>query len=331
MANGTGFKHLTASDRDRIQALWGYGHTQKDTARVLGVSPATVSRELTRYGRSTWRYSAKRAEAYARKNRLLSKRPGMKIEANPALKGFIIAELQKLRSPDEIAGRLRAKNITPRVGTNALYKWLYSEDGKPYCRYLCTRRSRKKSQSRLTKRVLIPDRISFTERPTSLRLVHAEGDLFVSPRISKACGLLVVTKQEKLLSGSLIPNKTTRVVVPAMQDALALAHPDTCTLDNGIENIHHREFGVDTYFCDRGAPYQKPHVEGSIGLIRRWFLPKGTNLATVSDAVFQSQLHLLNHKYRKSLGYRSAYEAALARGIIQRIPKISLSKAVAFR
>src|SRR3989344_3448940 len=233
MANGTGFKHLTASDRDRIQALWGYGHTQKDTARVLGVSPATVSRELTRYGRRTWRDSSKRAEAKAGKKPPLPHRPGKRREANPALKGFIIAELQNLRSPDEIAGRLRAKNITPRVGTNALYKWLYSEDGKPYCRYLCTRRSRKKSQSRLTKRVLIPDRISFTERPTSLRLVHAEGDLFVSPRISKACGLLGVTKQEKLLSGSLIPNRTTRVVVPAMQDALALAHPDTCTLDNG--------------------------------------------------------------------------------------------------
>ena len=76
---------------------------------------------------------------------------------------------------------------------------------------------------------------------------------------------------------------------------------------------------------------QKPQVEGGIGLILRWFIPKGTNLSEMPDATFQSQLHLLNHKYRESLGYRSAYEVALARGITKRIPRRSLAKAIAFR
>lgn len=327
------FRHLTEQDRDRIHALYGYGHDQEDVARVLGVDPGTISRELHRYRKRGWRYSAVRAQEDADEKRAHSKRPGMKIEANPDLKRFIVGELKRLRSPDEIAGRLKRNGITPRVGTAAIYKWLYSDSGKPYCRYLCTRRSRKKRQKREVKRVLIPDRTSLNERPESPELVHAEGDLFVSPRTtgSKVCGLLVVTKIEKLLAGSLIPNKTTRIVVPAMRSALRSANPDSCTLDNGIENIHHRDFGVDTYFCDPGAPYQKPHVEGSIGLIRRWFLPKGTDLSKISDDVFQSQLHLLNHKHRKSLSYRSAYEVALERGIIDRVPRISLSKAVAFR
>ena len=92
-----------------------------------------------------------------------------------------------------------------------------------------------------------------------------------------------------------------------------------------------KETGVPTYFCDRGSPWQKPHIEGSIGLIRRWFLPKGTDLAAIPDKTFQSQLHLLNNKYRKSLGYQSAYEVARERGIIKRVPRISLSKAIAFR
>lgn len=72
-------------------------------------------------------------------------------------------------------------------------------------------------------------------------------------------------------------------------------------------------------------------MESSIGLIRRWFLPKGTNLSRISNETFQSQLHLLNHKYRKSNGYLSAYELALERGIIKRVPKVSLTKAIAFR
>ena len=168
------------------------------------------------------------------------------------------------------------------------------------------------------------------DRPDTEGLVHTEGDLFVSPRtsLSKTCGLLIVEKESKLLAGSIVINKSARVIVPAMRRATTAVGADTCTLDNGIENIVHREFGVDTYFCDPGTP---PRVEGSIGLVRRWFIPKGTDLDTVSNETYRSQLHLLNHKYRKSLGYRSVYENALERGIIKKVPRISLSKAIAFR
>lgn len=333
MKKREGFRHLTDKDRDRIHALYGHGHNQKDVARVLGVDPGTISRELNRYGKHTWRYSAEAAQKDAEEKRRHSKRPGMKIEANSELRSYIIKQLRLLRSPDEIAGRMRKDGITPRVGTAAIYKWLYSEDGKPYCRYLCTKRSRKRRQSRLAKRVLIPDRISINERPESTVLVHAEGDLFVSPQKSgsTACGLLLVEKCSKLLSGEIIANKRSVSITPAMRRAVRSVAADTCTLDNGIENVHHKDFGVDTYFCDPGTPTQKPDVESSIGLVRRWFIPKGTNLDTVPNDTYQSQLHLLNGKYRKSLGYRSAYEVALERGIIDRIPRISLSKAVAFR
>src|SRR3989344_3394508 len=327
------FRHLTEHDRDRIHALYGQGHDQSDIAGVLGVDKGTISRELNRYDRKTWRYNATRAQKDAEEKRLHSKRPGMKIEANPSLKRFIIRELKKLRSPDEIAGRMKREGITPRVGTVAIYKWLYSAAGKQYCRYLCTKRTRKRRQKRASQRVLIPDRISLRERPDAADLVHAESDLFVSPtRLrEKTCGLLVVEKSSKLLAGSLVENKTTKVIVPTVQRVVSRINIDDLTLDNGIENVHHRDFGLPTYFCDKGAPYQKPDVEGSIGLIRRWFLPEGTDLSKIPDDTFQSQLHLLNHKYRKSLDYRSAYEVAQERGIIKRIPRISLSKAVAFR
>jgi IS30 family transposase len=257
----------------------------------------------------------------------------MKIEANSEMRQHIISELKHLRSPDEIAGRMKIKKVVPRVGKNAIYEWLYSGYGKQYCKYLCTRRTKKRSPRRLGKKVLIPDRISLRDRPDEPNLVHAEGDLFVSPtRLGvKDCGLLVVVPEVHLLVGTLAQNKTSIVMVPAMR-AITNALPlDTCTLDNGIENIHHKEFGVDSYFCDKGSPWQKPNVESSIGLVRRWFLPKGTDLSTISNETFQSQLHLLNHKYRKSNGYQSAYEMALERGIIKSVPRVSLTRAIAFR
>ena len=105
----------------------------------------------------------------------------------------------------------------------------------------------------------------------------------------------------------------------------------TWAMDNGIENIYHEQFGVPTFFCTKGSPWQKPHIESSIGLNRRWFLPKGTDLSKVTEEEFQSMLHILNHKYRKSLGYRSAYEVSLESGIISKVPNLSKKKAIAFR
>lgn len=325
------FRHLTEKDRDRLHALYMHGHSQKDIAGVLGVDPGTISRELKRYGKTTWRYNATKAQVDADHKRGQSKRPGMKIENDPKLKSHIVRELKRLRSPDEISGRLKKDKSPLQVGTNAIYKWLYSEGGRPYTKYLCTRRSRKKRQSRLGKKVLIPERISFRDKPDEPGMIHAEGDLFVSPRPDKASGLLIVVPEVHLLSGKLMPGRTKSVIVPAMQMITNSISLDTCTFDNGIENIHHREFGVDSYFCDSGSPWQKPYVESSIGLIRRWFLPKGTSLSMIPDETFQSQLHLLNGKYRKSLGYKSAYEVSIERGIIENAPRISLLRAIAFR
>jgi len=327
------FRHIKGHDRDRIQALRDSWHTQKEIAEVLGFSESAISRELSRNPTRVGRYKADRARDHAEEKRAHSKYPGMKIDVYPDLKQYIIRQLKRLRSPDEIAGRLKKKGITPRIGKNAIYKWLYSDAGHPYCRFLCARRVGSRKQNGLPRRVLIPDRKPLHTRPDTPGLIHAEGDLFVSPtrlRV-KDSGLLVVVPIAHLLKGNIIPNKTSAVMVRAMQKLTTQLSLDTCAFDNGIENVHHKEFGVDAYFCDRGAPWQKSHVESSIGLIRRWFLPKGTNLATIPDNIFQSQLHLLNQKYRKSLGYQSAYEVAMERGIIDCIPKISITAAVAFR
>ena len=148
---------------------------------------------------------------------------------------------------------------------------------------------------------------------------------------STACGLLVVAKESKLLFGNIIPNKRKLEIVPAMQNISKELKPDTYTFDNGIENIHHKEFGTPSYFCDKGSPWQKPHVEGSIGLIRRWFIPKGTNLSFITNETFQIHLSILNHKYRKSLGYKSSYEYAKETGIIKKVPRKLLKDEIAFR
>lgn len=329
----TSFKHLTQYDRDRIEKLRFHRTSIVDIAKILGRDKGTISRELKKHTNKHNRYKATKAQDLAEEKRAGSKAVGMKIEKYPALKRYIITELKALRAPDEIAGRMKRDGITPRVGTNAIYKWLYSENGQAYCRYLCTRKTHKITQSRLGKRQLIPNRISIKQRPEGEIQIHAESDLFVSPtRLhSRPVGHLIILPDTKLLVGTFLPNKSPRTMVDSIHRIETQLPITTWTLDNGIENVYHEQFGMPAYFCTPGSPWQKPHVENSIGLTRRWFLPKGTDLALVPETTFQSMLHVFNHKYRKSLGYQSAYERSLAHGIITKVPRLSIKSAVAFR
>ena len=327
------FTHLQQKHRDRIKALYLHGHTQKHIAEVLEVNPGTISRELSRYKKKTWRYSSVQAQKDAEEKRTHSKCNGMKIEKYPELKKRIIEELEELRSPDEIAGRMKLEKLTVRVGKNAIYKWLYSDYGKEYCKHLCSRKVRLKKQSKTPTRHLIPNRISLRNRPNDELQVHGESDLFVSPSTlyTKTVGHLTVIPSTHLLVGNFLPSKSPSVMVTSMKRIQRKVNVTTWTMDNGIENIYHEQFGIPTFFCTKGSPWQKPHVESSIGLARRWFFKKGTDLSKVSEEELQSMLFTLNHKYRKSLGYKSAYEASLESGIISKVPHLSKKKAIAFR
>ena len=127
-----GWHQLRQGDRDRMEALLDAGETQKEVAKVLKVDPGTISRERKRK-RKNGRYDAAKAQAKARVERGHSKYQGMKVNCNAELKAHIIAELQKKRSPDEIAGRMKLEHMPFYASKNAIYKWLYSVYGQRYC------------------------------------------------------------------------------------------------------------------------------------------------------------------------------------------------------
>ena len=319
MKTGTRWRQLNQGDRDRIQLLLGRGYLRKEIAEVLGVDPSRVSREINNRKRKDGVYVATLAEHKARVKRGNSKYQGMKIERDPLLKKFIIAELIKKRSPDEIAGRMRREKKNPRVNKDAIYKWLYSSFGERYCKYLCTKRKKKKIQKKTAQREMIPNRIGLEWRPEAGR--HAEGDTSVSPRNSgsKAAIAIIGLKEEKYLSARKISDMKTRSLKQAVWKIQTEIKFDTLTLDNGIENREHEQFRTDTYFCDPHSPWQKPFIEQSIGLIRRWEIPKGTDLNNVSAERLERCIEFLNNKYRKSLNYLSAREVAEMNGILKNI------------
>jgi IS30 family transposase len=321
------FRHLGQTDRDRIEALLKAQHNQEEIAGILKVDAATISREIRKRRRKNGRYEATAAQVKASVRRLNSKYQGMKVEKHPELKEYIIAELKNHRSPDEIAGRMKEEKRKNRVGMNAIYKWLYSAYGQPYAKYLCTKRYRSKKRKEVgAKRTMIPNRIGIAMRPlgatNKTRYGHFEGDTIVAPKKAGNTESVAIAAERitKLLVGTKIPSLSPVHMQEAVEYMDAEVDIKSLTMDNGIENRSHEAWNIPTFFADPHAPWQKPLVENNIGLIRRWFMPKGTDFATIPESLLQQYFSIINHKYRKSLNYKSAYEVALLHGIIKKIP-----------
>ena len=279
--------HLDFRARDRIEALWRSGHEQKEIADVLGVHKSTISREIRSRKMNDGQYRASVAEHKAGIKRSDSKYQGMKIEEHQWLRKYIVSELKKYQSPDCIAGKMKEENWPVRVSGDAIYRWLWSPFGQRYCKYLCTKRYKKKPHSEAPKRYIIPNMTSIHNIPADPGWI-TEGDTFLSPKkVSKHAAVLVVWRETKLLKGDLVkslrPIHTTKV----MKKINGVYQNDLMILDQGGENREHEKFGVATAFCDKACPRQKPLIENSISQLRKWWWPKGTDLSKISPEEFK--------------------------------------------
>jgi IS30 family transposase len=326
MAKIRSFSQLNDNKRCRLEALIFEGHNQKSCAQVLKVDEGTISREIGRYSREDGIYDAEVAIHRAMIKRSSSKYQGYQIEKNPDLKKYIIKYLKKKRSPDEISGRMKRDKEPFYASKNAIYSWLWSPYGQKYCKYLCTKRySRKPQNKEKHKREMIPNLVSFRQAPlgslNKTRYGNGEVDTIVSPKKSeeKPALAVVTLKKEKLVCLRKIENLKPDSMVTAVKDINEKTKILSLIADRGIENKKHQSFGVNTFFCDAHSPWQKPHVENQNGLLRRWWFPKGTRWSQVSEEKIQKAENHLNNKWRKSLGYMSAFEVALAHGIIEEV------------
>ncbi len=317
------FIHINQKIRDRIESLLDEGEKQCEIAKILKVDKSTVSRESKRK-RKNGKYDADTAQHKAMIKRGNSKYQGMMIENNKDMKKHIIFNLKESRSPDEISGRMKLEKKPFYIGKDAIYKWLYSYFGQRYCKYLCTQKYRKKKQNEnKTKRHIIPNMVRIEALPLGAinvtRYGHYEGDTFVSPRKLgvKDSGALVCERKSKYIVAKKIPNMKPDSMKTAIHLIKEEVNIKTITMDRGIENTKHEQFGIPSYFCDPSSPWQKPLVEGTIGLLRRWFWVKGTDLSKVSENEFQKNISIINNKYRKSLHYMSALEVAGKHGILK--------------
>lgn len=318
------YRHLTQADRDRLQALRDEGVKQKEIAKVLKVDPGTISREISRNRRKyrkkkkvknrKARYEAGVANHKAYVRRKYSKYQGKNINEDNELKNYIVNKLKKHWNPDEIAGRMKRDNKPFYASKTAIYEWLRTAHGQRWCPCLYSQRYyTKKHKGALSKKIMIPHRISIERRPLGAthrtRYGHFEGDTMVSGKKtgSKAALAVIYERKAKYIDARKILSLAPKRFTSSVNDMIEDKYAKTISLDNGIENRDHETLLIPAFFCDPYHSWEKGGVENGIKMIRR-FIPKGVDLARYSDDNIQEVINILNNKPRKSLGYATPKE-----------------------
>ena len=114
-----------------------------------------------------------------------------------------------------------------------------------------------------------------------------------------------------------VPDKSAEETEMAIQKAIETLPPEcwkTITRDNGTENVRHEDtreiFGVQSYFCDGYASWQKGGVENTNKLLRQ-YLPRNTDLSKLDGEDIFAIQERLNNRPRKSLDYLTPNETEI--------------------
>ena len=314
---------LTLSEREEISRGIAGQQSARSMARLLGRSPSTVSRELSRNGG----YDGYRAALADDKAWVRSRRPKRcKLANNPRLRRVVASKLRLNWAPEQIAGwlkRANPKDECNRVSHETIYRSLFVQARgalkKELLGHLRSRRTiRRSKQAGLNGdgRGQIKDLVSIRERPAAVedRAVpgHWEGDLLAGSKNSYIATL--VERHTRYVMLAKVANKDTQTVVSALiKQAKKL--PDelykSLTWDRGKELTDHRRFSlatnIDVYFCDPQSPWQRGSNENTNGLLRQYF-PKGTDLSVHSQAHLNKVARQLNERPRETLQFETPAE-----------------------
>lgn len=311
-------KKLNKAERSEIKILRDRGCGMREIARAMGRSPNTVSAELKR-NRVCGQYVPHKAHHKAVVRAGHRRQRWQKIETDSRIRKYVVEKLEEHWNPAEIAGCIE-RDVGVAVSKNSIYRWLRSSRGQPYCTYLYSKRYCVKKRIQKTKRVMIPNRVGIERRPVGAhnrsRYGHYEADTIVSgPRGNGAISVLVERKSRHVDLRKLETLKPDEHV-GVLKRMLENKNVHSVTFDNGIENKYHEYLGVPTYFCDPYSSWQKGAVENINKMIRR-YIPKGTNLAHISQTYLDEIACIINNKPRAVLGFKSAYEVARVGGVIK--------------
>lgn len=322
------FKHFTVFQRGQIQALLEEGVPKARIARSVGISRSTLYNELkrgtvkqlksdlTEYSR----YFAETGQLVYQKHRQACRKPYKLDQASAFIQHLEHALLEDKLSPDAVCGRARREgNFTSVICTKTVYN--YIDKGlltvKSIDLPLRVRRNTHRHKCRKNRRIL---GASIEERPASVEerreFGHWEIDTVMGQR--KGSGEVLLTMDERMTRKRhilRIGGKNQKSVHAALESLKILYGPlfplvfRTVTSDNGSEftSLGKALKGVSVYYAHPYASGERGTNEKQNSLVRR-FIPKGTNIESVSDYTIMKAEQFINNLPRKMFDYRTPKE-----------------------
>lgn len=322
----TYYKQLTIEEREVIQEMHWRKESIRAIARQLSRPPSTVSRELKRnYPAKIKTYSPRKAHERATAKRSSRGREiGLK---NRVIREYVIAGLHNGLSPEQIAGRLPLECLGEHISHEAIYQFIYAQfrrggygncigiDLRPYLKR--RHKTRVIKDGRKCKKVHRINGFSIDERPPEIEKRLSVGsweiDLVVS-RHSKSCLQTIVERKTGLVRIAKLPCATAEAAFQGIQKSIGNLPSElveTITSDNGSENACHKEvmqsLQLTWYFAHPYSSWERGTNENTNGLIR-WYFPKGTDFATITNEQVKAVEDALNNRPRKRLGYLTPSE-----------------------
>ncbi|HEY4201353.1 MAG TPA: IS30 family transposase [Devosiaceae bacterium] len=310
---GHRYRQFSVEERCEIARLRTQGVSIRQIAAGLDRAPSSIARELKRNSGAGGGYKPTYAQQQARARRW----SGSRLDRDGGLRHQVLRQLMAGWSPEQIAGRSRHG-----IGTETIYRFIYAQVTRhndfswrhylPRSKFRRGRRARRGGSPALH----MSHRICLTQRPAEVagRLVpgHWEADLMAFSRYGQNL-LILHERMSRSLIGAYLPSKQAQPVAQAIAatlSALPQSLRRTVTFDNGTEFARHYDLnaiGIQTFFCDPHAPWQKGGIENAIGRMRR-FLPRKTDLATIDHATLVALIAAYNNTPRKCLDWKTPAE-----------------------
>ena len=315
------YKHLSILEREKIQELLWQKKSIRSIAKVLSRSTSSIAREVKRNIPLQYKYTPRLANERALKKR---KSRGRKLRLKSYfIRRYVIDHLKMGYSPEQIAGRLSLEYPKCKISHEAIYQYIYHKVHCDYLRigyhdlriYLKRRHKRREMKGRRKyQRLLKHNGFSIEERPAEVQkrktIGHWEGDSMVS-RKSKIGLNTLVERKTGLVLISKIQNGTSNETANTVINRLKSLPCKTLTTDNGTENFAYEkiqtELQISCYFAHPYCSGERGTNENTNGLIR-YYLPKGTDFATISNEIIQRVENILNNRPRKRLGWKTPLE-----------------------
>lgn len=310
------FKHLTQEQRYHIEAYKKAGYSNSEIARDLGVHPSTIGRELKRNSSPIrQRYGAKVAQEISSLRKSINSKANKKFKNE--LEDLVIKYIEREWSPEQISAVLRIKHDLS-LSFVRIYQYIESDRQNGGKLHTHLRFYGKKRRAKYGKRskVRIKERVSISERPAIVDEKTRIGDFEIDTIIGKGRQGAITTIVDRASGFVKISTPTTKRAEDVEKETkrLLLSHKDkihTITSDNGLEFANHKSIAdtltCDYYFCHPYSSWERGLSEYTNGLIRQYF-PKGSSFTDIIPERIQEVENKLNHRPRKTLGWRTPYE-----------------------